>query len=304
MNARYCTSLIFLVFLFWNGPSVADPPEDDPDLIADDPFSTSTSHDNIEKCLDPNVTPQQKQEILDNISRIQKIAYVFDPPKGGDNAKGKPDVKIARYVQVKVPELGLAAVSRLIRSFDSDACEATVRTSYPGEEIPDGRHIRVSLHYDVAIYDCGHFLGVPYKNYSGSSWADVRFFYVLGDDFKIRKEKEPEVTNRGHSSTVFGGLTGALLGMGDVIGAVYYNLQLAATLDQVADLKVSENVFLAATSGVSSLQEFTKAIDMWQIWPLLTDHASSGLVPQETANPKFILRPPRTIPAFGDFCLS
>jgi hypothetical protein len=163
--------------------------------------------------------------------------------------------------------------------------------------------VAVSLHYDAAFYDCGRFLGIPYKNYNGSSWADIRLFFVVRDDFKIEEERR-EVTNSGHSSTIFGDIGAAILGMGRALSLSFGSLIATKVIAVVSlEAKVSDagkgatGMFLAATSGVTSLQDLTKTIDMWQTWPLTTDPASSGLLPNETASPKFVLKQSTRVPS-------
>jgi LysM domain len=276
-------------------PAIA---QQDPDLVAQSPFNSQTAHDNLIKC-DPSLANS-----LVDLDRVQQIYYEFDPPKGVASAN-QSTISISRYIQFSMPEMGISAIARRINTLNSDTCQATVRVSYIAVDIPDSQHIRVGYHIDIGEWDCGSFLGISYKTYIGSSWADVRYSYLLKNDLSISPERPPEVFNVGSSSTVLGDVVSVAASLFAPVGALLssalnFNLMSNPTsFPAISDAGGTKAAFAAFSSGIGSLKVYANALDLMDgpYWPLSTQAADSGFTPHETTNPLFTLKQDGTLPA-------
>ncbi|MER8475709.1 LysM peptidoglycan-binding domain-containing protein [Mesorhizobium sp. M1163] len=273
--------------------------QSDADLSVDRPFSTSTSIDNVKLC-DPNI--QNAEEL----SRIEKFFYDFVPQKGGDGQDTSPEVTITRNISFSMPEVGSSPISAKIHSFDHSSCESELKTSAIVVDIPDSHHITVSFHVDVSANDCGWFLGVHYKNYSGSGGADIRLSFVLDGNLQMKPDGAPVISNEHYDTNPFFNFIDAITPLGIPIGALLRDMVRAAVVDNLGAAAAhlydvgDQAAFKAFNASNSSIAAYSKSLDLLgsPSWTLNTDPTVSGFSPGNAATPSFLLVQQTTIPSF------
>jgi hypothetical protein len=264
---------------------------DDPALWIDRPFLSSTAVDNLNTCLRGRITQDQ----LEQLYRIKRISYNFDPPMGGAGGRQGPDVRISRTVSFDISELALPTIVGQVRRADSDACETTVRTSYITEQIPDNHHVIVTFHVDAELWDCGSFLGINYKTDMGGTSFDVKLVYAISDNLQVTAI-DPQISNVSQSSNSFFDLLGLVdpisFGVGQIIeNTVRTKLQKAMDVIKAIgpDAGDPHGAFFAMSEGLKSVRAYVQTLDLSDLYPLVTDGAVSGLMANQTTNPEFDL---------------
>jgi LysM domain len=263
----------------------------DDDLRVENPFITSTSHDNLHEC-DSELTPAD----IDNLTRVRDLFYEFEPPKGGDGSDNGPDVNIKRTMVFDVPEFSLAHLGGVLSQSEQDSCEFHLRLMSPSLTFLDSRRFAVQYHMHASYWECGSFLGIGYKTDLGTADADTRIIYSL--DANLQVSTESAVTFNEHVDTSFfvDLLSIAIGPIALPLRQLFIQSIKTRVVDQVNRLNLQAGsttnpAFLALTSGNVSIQAYLKRLDLMHApaWQLTTQAAASGFLPVSSDLTRFRL---------------
>jgi hypothetical protein len=252
--------------------------ESDP-LCVDRPFASITAIENLKKCVKVEDDEGQK------LSQISKISYVFDPAEGADLPNR--EILLDRTTTIKSSALGSNRIVQAIEAQRGGNCETDTKIWNISVSLASRNRIAVSYSAQVDKRDCGHFLGIPYKNDVGSGGADVHLVYRLTDTFGLQEESRVltnEWRRRNWTYSVLGFVLPAIGSFGAIALQIKQEIEIASITVSGASASTLTatfaNDFQVLAAGLASAEDFARDVDLLHapVWDFQRDPGLTGLV--------------------------